>query len=260
MFIFAGVTVGCTEEPVAVLEQPSTDPNLEDGVAAGSPLYLKVGVQWESADPKSGFERMGNCSLPADATQGSTVNCTVSIPEGQLYYSNVNFDVGTFNANSCPIVEFRPYYYMRANTANFTPPGETAAIDCSLLQDKKCWGGAAPTMVTDFPKNTGYYFLTLVNATTNYTLPSENKTRWYGGDGVNYLVTNDLSLADAIAPVATGSQQRVGQVALDPNWYGYQVNCTDHWARVLYTINLTIRDENQDNAHSGPEDELTDWF
>lgn len=204
---------------------------------------------------------MGNCSFAEDASEGSTVNCTVSIPEGRLYYSNVNFDIGTSNVAKCPIINFSPYYYRRSNTAGFTPRGETTAIDCSAVEpDAKCFGGAAPTLVPEFPKNTGLYFLTGVTPASSYTLPSENKTRWYGGtDHVNYLVTNNLASPNRYNPVGAGVNQRVGIDGLEPNWYGYTITCTTNWARTLYTINLTIQDENEDGDPLGA-DEYTDWF
>ncbi|MEK2644527.1 hypothetical protein [Bdellovibrio sp. BCCA] len=262
-FMIAGFNVGCSEEPETVLEQPSTDDtNIVDGVPESSPLYLKLGVQWESADEKAGFERMGNCAFDADSPLESTLNCNISVPEGQLYYSNVNFDIGTLSPEKCPIISFRPYYYLRSNTAGFTPPGDTTVVDCSLQSDPKCYGGAAPTLIPEFPKNTGLYFLTFVSQNASFKLPSENKTRWYGTDErVNYLVTNNLTAFET--PVGAGPRQRVGRPdpLNDPQtWFGYEIKCTTHWGRELYTIKLTIRDENEENNDPLGGDEYTDWF
>lgn len=256
--MIAGFNVGCSEEPETVLEQPSTDDtNIVDGVAEGSPLYLRLGIQWEGDDEKK-FTTFAGCYLDKDASPPSYASCKVTIPEGQLYYSNLNFKIGTFKPESCPILSFAPYYYQRSNSNAYVPPGATDPIDCSqprALNDAKCYGGAAPTIMgSDFPQGTGYYFLSTQATESSFKLASENKTQWYGGLDVNYLATNDL-IAGRGSTVVGGANERVGGT-----WQDYHITCSDRWGHLLYDITLIIEDEDKEGIPSGVEDEFTDWF
>ncbi|WP_374029817.1 hypothetical protein [Bdellovibrio bacteriovorus] len=250
------LTAGCGEEPTAAAVLPSTDEVTNDGVIEGTPLYLKLGVSWEGSDGQT-TERMGNCSISPNAPIPTTINCSIAVPELQLYYSKVHFLIGTLKPEACSAIDFVPYYYRRSNQANFKPAGSDADIDCSASPaDKKCYGGAGPSMIEKFPADKGTYFLPYVTSSYDFVLESENSTRWYGGTHVNYLVANDV--ADPSVAIANGPKQRVG--GNDPeDWMDYYISCKNLWGETMYQINLEIKDEDQEDLHTGPEDQFDDW-
>jgi len=255
MILTALFTLGCSEEPETLSSTtPSVDAGLEDGVQKNTPLYLKVGTQWESSSENAGFERMGNCSFVSTAPAGSSMNCVVTIPEAQLYYSKVQFSIGTTDPVRCPIIHFTPYYYVRSNQAGYLPPDADETIDCSSLAEAKCFGGSAPSLVPEFPKSNSLYFLTMVTPITSYTLGSGNKLRWYGPSHVNYLVTNDLT--DRATAIPGKPKEYVGGTG---NWQDHNISCSNFWGETLYNIRLIVRDEDQDEQHSGPLDDFPDW-
>ncbi len=88
-----------------------------------------------------------------------------------------------------------------------------------------------------------------------HTILSENKTQRYRGYGVNFSITNDLSTAGKAATVAMGVRnERVGG-----SWKDYSITCSNIWGETLYTINLTITDQNMENTDPGGSDEYPDW-
>ncbi|MFM6927232.1 MAG: hypothetical protein ACKOX6_02145 [Bdellovibrio sp.] len=212
-----------------------------------SVLYLKVATQWENGGPA---ETTKTCTVSSLSAHGE-YTCSVSIPEGQLYYSNITFTFGTKVPALCSMIEFAPYYYRRSTSNTFLPAGAETEVDCSMAKptEKKCYGGAAPTLLSDFPKFTGRYFLPTVMTETNYVLPSENTTRFYEGEMVNYLAANNLTNR----AVTNASKDYIANTMTD-----YYFNCSDLWAHPIYSIKLTISD--QDTATGeGVEDEIDDW-
>lgn len=109
--------------------------------------------------------------------------------------------------------------------------------------------GAGPTLIEDYPKNKGHYFLPTVTTETTETLPSENTTRWYGGKPWNHLAANNLTNRAA----SDAGRQYVGGSMND-----YYLQCLDIWAHPVYSIKLTISDQDTE-AGEGVEDEIDDW-
>lgn len=239
------ILIGCSadkvnEESSSIVTQPVV-------AADDSVLYLKVATQWENGGPA---ETAKTCTVSSLSAPGE-YTCSVSIPEGQLYYSNVYFTFGTKLPSLCAMIEFVPYAYRRSTLANFHPTGAEDEIDCSAAKptEKKCYGGAGPTLISDYPKNKGYYFLPTITTETSYTLPSENTTRFYEGQKVNYLAANNLTNRAA----SNGAKEYIGNTMTD-----YYFNCTDLWAHPVYSIKLTISDQDTESAE-GVEDEIDDW-
>ncbi|MFV8248547.1 hypothetical protein [Bdellovibrio bacteriovorus] len=288
LFFVAVSTISCSEEPKELIptDLPSTEtpPTGEGAVGvapAGTALYFRLGLQWESAtDPTVFADWPTVTSLGGDKCNISvasplaqrTINCAFTIPEAQLYYSHLQFKMGTTVASSCPILKFRPYSYMRSNMGlvaadptatppvagqpGYTAPDTETAISCSTGKDGICYGGAAPTMVPDFPLNDHLYFMTHIGPESAYTLNSENSLRYYGSDGarVNYLTTNNLDAAGRAMSVSSSlmRNERVANTFVD-----YRVSCINYWGETLYEINLFIADENYDD--SGGVDHYIDW-
>jgi hypothetical protein len=247
----------CTPEKKTLAETSIPTPSEDDPLqTVDSPLYVQLGTRWEM-DTTGAYELNASCEIPKLAPLGTTKNCTFTVPEAKLFYSNLKFLIGTTMASSCPLIHFSPYYYRRSNVATFRPEGETADIDClpaTKPDNPKCFGGAAPAMLDDFPENRGRYFNTTLTGQQNFDLPSENSTRWYGGLRVNYHATNNItdptsSLNDNSAMARTG---------LPLEWIDYSVVCTDIWNEMQFQINFIIEDENWDPGGAGL-DNFPDW-
>ena len=83
------------------------------------------------------------------------VTCTADIPEGRLYFSELNV-TWSFLPTSCLRATYIPSKYPASNNAAYDPPGgDNSTIDCSGLgtgaEPSQCWGGSAPQVVTTFP-------------------------------------------------------------------------------------------------------------
>ncbi|MGZ3770408.1 MAG: hypothetical protein ACXVCP_16165 [Bdellovibrio sp.] len=226
------------------------------GVDPTSILYIKLSSRWESAKDTDPFENWGNCSI-TPTSSGPSLTCQLSIPEQQMFYSSIKFTVGTFKASECPVISFRPYYYKRSEVNGYVPPGSSTALDCSKTTgiDKQCYGGAGPTLITDFPDSKGQYFFPDVNANSDFILKSENSLRIYSNALVNYLITNDLSAAGrSTAGDPTTKTERVADSFKD-----YTVSCNNYWGETLYKITLIVSDENSKGALGGSQDDYPDW-
>lgn len=280
-------TISCSGDEAAfpsVTDTPSTDPGTDPGtdtgtdldatVPDGTGLYFRLGIKWESAAEDSAFTNLsraesGDCVVTSVTPD---ITCSFTVPEGQLYYSTLQFRMGSKAAASCPILKFRPYYYQKSAASpvaddpgtpgdetapGYTPSGSDTELSCADGKEALCFGGAAPHMVEGFPENTGRYFLPQVTPESSYNLDSENKLRSYYGAGVNYLVTNDLPTPDraanANAPAdLAASRERVGGTFND-----YYVWCETFWAEPVFSIKVMISDENEDPT--GGLDQYPDW-
>lgn len=254
-------------------ELPSTTPpvttNPPDPLA-GSPLYLNFSLRWEAgsateeASPYTSFDK--NCAIAPLAPNGTIRNCTINVPEAQLFYSDIKFGIGTKVPGNCPIIRFFPYYYRRSVDQNFTDPKSGNTFDCRRAADggpatdqKECYGGAAPTMITGFPTYAGLYYLTGVTNEFGPKIEASNALLYYGPSLVNYLVTNDLAVPARSTQVASGPNARAGDESGVVDWTDYKVTCENAWGERIYTLNLTLGDENEDNNATGAADEYPDW-
>lgn len=241
---FVAALLGCSADKVAEDSASTTSPVV---ASDDSVLYLKIATQWESGGAESTVK---TCTVSSLSAPGE-YTCSVSIPEGQLYYSNINFTFGTKVPSLCSLISFTPFAYRRSTSATFLPYGAEAEIDCSAPRptDKGCYGGAGPTMIGDFPKNVGYYFLPTVSTETTDQLPSENTTRFYNGKKVNYLAANNLTNR----AVDNASKEYIADSMND-----YYIDCEDLWAHPVYRIKLVISDQDTETTE-GVEDEIDDW-
>ncbi|AFY00408.1 hypothetical protein Bdt_0701 [Bdellovibrio bacteriovorus str. Tiberius] len=234
-----------------------------------------MGTRWESAAETAEFQNWKTCSINPNSPSTDLL-CEVSIPEAQLYYSEVQFKMGSLQPAYCPILSFTPYYYLRSDdapqdspgppdaqgnpttvtTGGYVPPGAeptSSPLNCeSGTLPSLCFGGAAPIMVEDFPKNNGNYFLTSVQESHGYVLESSNSLRYYGSAKVNYTTTNNLSEVNRAIPVVGGLKERAANSFQD-----YEITCKSYWGEKLFGIKLILSDENWDD--SGGLDHYTDW-
>ena len=254
--LMLGFGTSCTPEKktAAVVESPSTE---EDPAVANSYLYVQIAKRFYDKSDTGEYSVHDTCSI--DSTLTPTANCTVTIPEAELFFSDLKFVVGG-NVATCPILHFVPYMYQRSNSAAYVAPGETATTDCTATPvPAVCYGGAAPAIFQklseEFPKFTSFYHLTANSSSYSYPLPAEVATQWYSA-GVNYAATNDLATgARAVTIAGPASNERVGGTYRD-----YTISCEDYWGATLFQINLTIEDEDIDETSTDPaNDEYPDW-
>jgi hypothetical protein len=177
---------------------------------------------------------------PSLATGGTASTCNPIIPEGRLYFSNLTWtiNVGTQDQSpACEIVTFQPYYYQASNAAGFLPSWETAAIDCSTTPTAiGCFSGAAVSVVPNFPLLRALWFAVSTGSTQTYTATSAN---------FNFRTSNRWTVNDlALASYGTAHTFKNGRDAYLANTFvNYQFNCNDRFMQPVYTVNMTIFDE-----------------
>ncbi|WP_413292159.1 hypothetical protein ACLSU7_12200 [Bdellovibrio sp. HCB185ZH] len=259
----SSTVISCGSPPKKETDLASTSPDVED-LADDTALFLNVATRWETT-PKDAPQSHKTCAINTLAPLGDVLECTATIPEGQLYYSDVIFSIGTKVAALCPLVSIQFYHYIRSNSATYTPPGSDTSIDCSTKAlrstNKKCWGGAAPQVIDEFPKNTGRYHLTAAGLSTSYTLKSSNSIRWDNvNGGSNLQSTNNLPSALRNAPIAGKYWVDTTSAAtiLETKMSDYWVTCEDLWAHPLYYIHLSLVDEDT-KGQDAVLDEVDDW-
>lgn len=269
---------GCSgEKKAALVTLPSTDPTMPtvvgqvEGVAPLSPLYFQLGIAWET-DTSGRYSVVKSCSIAPGSVMGATPqNCTVTVPELKLYYSKLNFKVGTLDPVNCPFVSFTPYYYLRSvvNMVNDWEEVSTSVTCSSTKYAKSCFGGAGPAMLEDFGKSFGRYFQSAIGNETNYKLDSSNTVRQLGYWATNLMVTNDIGDPDAgnetTSPAKASWQEKVTAVTagtarpLETYWQDYTVQCRDLWGASTYSIVIKISDENTESSTTGTIDHFLDW-
>ncbi|WP_413585795.1 hypothetical protein [Bdellovibrio sp. HCB274] len=263
LIVASSSLISCGSPPAKVTESASTSD--ENGVTDDTALYLNVSTRWETQDDTATPQLHKTCKINSLAGDGYTEQCTATIPEGQLYYSDVIFTVGTKLATMCPIVSMHFYYYIRSNSATYMPPGDTTTVDCSTEAkrdaEKKCWGGAAPQILdTDFPKNTGLYHLTGASLFNSYTLESANSVRW-DNDGMasNLMSTNNMEDTDRDTPATKYFVDTTDSVSIaKTRMRDYWVACRDLWNHPRYYIRLKLIEEDT-KSQDGTLDEVEDW-
>lgn len=142
----------------------------------------------------------------------STKICsTISIPEGQLYYSKVKIKANILDPKVCKFFTFRPYYYRMSVLNNFIPStsnGSFSAIDCRDSTNANCYSGPATKLAPNFPENTAVYYLSAQGTSVDWTIDSANSIRQSSKyDPGNKWAANDLyeilNPLDILNPIAS---------------------------------------------------------
>lgn len=273
VFVVAGL--GCSGEKKAKLYIPDTasisqpsETNVEEvaGVENSSVLYFKLGIAWES-DESEVYSYIKTCALPPAAIAGSSQTCSLAIPELQLYYSKLQFKVGTLDRAACPFVSFTPYYYIRSTQEIVNTWDGQTSITCNTTPYAAgCVGGAGPAMLSNFGEQTGYYFVSAVSNEGNYPLESPNKKRQLGPTNTNLMVTNDIANPTAgqisSAPLPGGAYPAADafeKVTGAGTWQDYTVDCKDMWGATTHRITIKISDQNTATSTGGSVDHFADW-
>lgn len=270
------LALGCSGNNGSGLDDfASTDPgdsSSDTTAPADSPLYLIVKSTLDGADTST--VRTSNCHIPAGTGIGNPGtglpaaaygSCSVSLPELTLYHSKLEFIVGTTDANVCEKVSFYPFYYTRSTT-NDMPQVGTTDLDCSVSpRSPKCYGGAAPAIVEGFPNNTRMFHLPTTGLSHTYSLKSAQERK--ETDLAPSIWTSNADVANAgFSAIAVDlpdgtipSASNIRYIVAEPSNPDYVVTCEDKWGSDIYTLTLTIRDEDS-TAGGYVFDHYWDWL
>lgn len=257
----------------------STGGTTPPGVSASAPLAISVATNYDTQSylEQQTFAETSTTTCAASTTTPSAT-CTLNIPEGQLYFSSLNFQI-SWLPSQCKLLEFHPYYYrisaqplMIANSATTTisnpnayvpvnPTGGAAtAIECMVNPTAACWGGVAPEVVPGFPLFTSLIFFPddSLPSTTAQSKTVTKKSAYSAAWRSNRVTVNDFPIGrrgTAIAQLLGG----VGEPYAGTEYVDYSFTCRDSYADpVNYTIYLNINDVDS-AVGNGPIDNYFTW-
>jgi hypothetical protein len=188
----------------------------------------------------------------SSGTAGTSTECKIMIPEGQLYFSKLYINVAAPTSGVCQIVTFQPTQYKASSSATFVPPwsGTSASsIDCSGATSApgvECYSGVAVDMVPSFPDYRAVWFRGIGGDYVEFTAESANtKAR-----PSNRWSCNSLDAANE------GTANYGGEAYVANSFRHYEIVCADKWLDPLYKINLVIEDEDTSSTGANHRD---DW-
>lgn len=238
--------VSCGDPPKKSTESASKE--VVVGAGEDSALFVGISTTWVNTEEAKSF---GSCVVSTMVQPETVSTCKLRVPEGQLYYSKLNITIGTKLADLCPVVRFTPYRYQISATDGYlTPDGSELKCATEAGKTAGCWGGAATQMVPDFPKYKGVFQVSAYTPNYTYESASDTVTGWYGSR-TNRGVVNNLASADR---ASTGIAGYIASSMVD-----YTIVCEDLWAHPIYTIVLTLVDEDTKGSDEHTYDEIQDW-
>lgn len=192
-----------------------------------SDFTVQVFTRWENSDLDP--QLVGECVVDEGEKRGTEVECPIRIPEGQLFFGELQFRVKA-RVEGCAQMIFHPFYYLESRSPSFQRTRTDAAIDCSKDEiPKECYNGPAPDLVEGWPEYTGKYVNLSTAREAEFTIPSanskmRNNNRW---------IVNDLddSLRGESFRGFVGGTMR--------NW-GFQ--CRDKYSEILRHITVKFSD------------------
>lgn len=133
----------------------------EIGMPVESPFYLSIKSYWENdtgkAFPtsydvklisKNGSGVLANTGTAADLSSATcqvdpgtlitdsddkrVITCGVEIPETQLFFSSLDFQINVGKDAECDVVYYWPYGYQASTSASFTSRWQASALDCTV--------------------------------------------------------------------------------------------------------------------------------
>ena len=230
-------------------------------VSSAIPLAVTVHTQWETQPTIAASDFSQTCKVLSSSV-GSTTNCSVAIPESQLYHSSLLMDVAVAEG-SCDLLNYFPYHYQASALADFTPlwaPDATTKFNCSAnpLTEPACFNGPAKELLaTDFPKF-GAISYPIVSLYFSHAYKFSSPFKLYGGPSASinsggntnrYFANNIASKTVAIAAGALdhgtiGSTGTAGDGYVANSMYGWEVICRDKYHEMLYDLKINISDSN----------------
>jgi hypothetical protein len=258
-------------------------------VSTAAPLALKIFTTYDTTsynDPQT-FVETGTTLCQA-TTATPNVTCTVTIPEGRLFFSSLSFQFSWLPSSNCKLLLFQPYFYQISTSSSFQPltPGlpipspAPAPLNCSQgsASPAGCFGGAAASMVPNFPTSTGVLYqpneadLTVPNTVTS-KLNSTNSSSYNRGLNSLRMVVNDLSPADIagagfLAQIITNpfpgtmgpSGFELEGYAGGSSWSNYVFSCRDdYFDPTPYQITVFVKKKNSVTGASTVEEDFASW-
>jgi hypothetical protein len=212
------------------------------------PFSLKLETAWEGTTTKTVEQ---TCEIPAGSASGTTLNCTVSVPEARLHFSKTYFTLATNSTSTCEVLLFQPYYYLAGTAAAFLPEWVDSAVDCTASPTPvDCYSGVAVDIVTDFPTFTGMYHLSASSLSNVYEAESANLS---GRSSSNRWTSNNLTIRNANIVIAGDGYSANSMV-------DYVGICADRWYQPIYTINLTVSDDDESTGNPAPNSAASNHF
>ncbi len=228
------------------------------GGSQSTPFKLRVTVKtkWEGGGADTTW---GSCNATSTTPNVGKSTCTINIPEAQLFFSKLKFTFDVESETTCAQVSFYPFYYLSSKSAGYTPPGATAAIDCSGTNwqtNAGCWNGAVKDVVPTFPSQSGRYFLPGASGTSYSGFPDVLSSN----EKFTSLVSNNRYTVNSIPNAARAAYPATGvgpflatagdcgaSAARNPEgvcYLDYYVTCTDVYGETLYSVLMQINDIN----------------
>ncbi len=263
----AGV-VGCKNKPETFSDTSEASPVPPTSIvspptaSAAAPFQLKLYTKYDGRTyiNQLTFAETGTDTCKATTTAPVAI-CTVTVPEGRLYFSSLNFNY-SWLPTSCPLLTFQTYYYRASVSAAYIPPGATSSIDCTAIPiSPTCFGGAAPALVAGFPTFVGLIHLP---DEANLTVPSVTDlpvaSAYSIAFGSNRRTVNDLAPAKVGNTYTSAQLGGLGDGYLPNTYVDYTFTCRDHWYDpATYTVHLNVRDENSAAGTAVPINDFQTW-
>lgn len=213
-------------------------------------LTLTVESRWEKSSFKTLHQR---CEIPKSAPLGTVLECDVTVPEAQLYYSDLILSLETDPLGPGERMTFHPYYYIASRSPEFIPfwSDNDTKINCFGEADvpftfkkipKDCFNGPAPHIIDGWPTYTGVYHLVKGSHILTKEIPAANSIR----RRTNRWTSNSLDPAFRGRDLDLGGDGYVSNSMKD-----YSFALDDKWGEPLYAITLTIKDEDFQTGGSG---------
>ncbi|MBI4402654.1 MAG: hypothetical protein HY537_00745 [Deltaproteobacteria bacterium] len=205
---------------------------------AGTTVFsVTVSSRWEGAADAT-VQKV--CTVTNSDPVGSTVSCTTTIPEAELYYSDLIFDINV-TSGFCELVRFRPYIYLASTSNSFDSYWANTTIDCSVADiPAGCYSGAGIGMAPGFPTNFGTYFTSASGLQKTYTATAANTYRQSVSGSISNRWTSNTLIDRNTNCSSVGSGD--GYAGFYQDW---QVLCDDKWNERQYGMTLYIADEDQ---------------
>jgi hypothetical protein len=229
-----------------------------------APISLQMFTKYEGSTSTFDLKFTETGTTLCETTDSNVSStCTVSVPEARLYYSSLNLKF-EWKPDKCKLLTFQPYYYQASNSNAYVPFNGTDAIDCSGASEartKPCFGGAAPELVTDFPKYNQYiYFPDETDPTARQskltTVPSAYSLKL---PAINRLTVNDLPFAKWTTGFSSADMGGFADGYVMKSFVTYQWTCRDDWYDpISYSMTLNVKDEDSDTGR-GPINDFKTW-
>lgn len=265
-FVALAALVGCGMKAETAASGSTTGGS--GSSASAYKMKLTVSSFWETSTSSTATV-LGTCSATTTTANVPKTTCSISVPEGQLFYSKLVFKIESDAEATCSQISFRPYYYLMSKSAGFFTPGtSTGAIDCSgvLWQTTLgCWNGPGTTILGTaalLRSAAGvYYTPTATTLSKTYEMASSPNDKYSSLNASTRYSANDL--ADATVSVATGNDPYVatgGDCTVGNNnpaggqcYFDWYFECRDAYNERQYSITARIVEVD------GATDSFTDW-